>query len=301
MTAAAEFFAALPERLSAAGDELGAAVIAFALTARPTAAGRCGSRPDGAQVEPGVAPADVTVTCARELWEQLCDGAHGAADGLGDGPASRSAATCGWPSACARCWGSERARRRSLLALVALLLAGCAREADKHRAVPTAGGLPSFIAQSFDATGTLLVGSKLGVYRSTDGGRTWHTTSRHVWGALAAGFTQASTIVSRGRLLRARQPLLRPRRRAQALALPRRQRVLARVAARRQALRARARHVLAPLRHARLGAHVVPAAGARSCRARRAAIAVARAKGGPDVDLRRRRAAPASGAPSTPA
>ena len=67
--------------------------------------------------------------------------------------------------------------------------------------MPTAGGPPSFLAQSFDATGTLLVGTPLGVYRSTDGGRTWHTTSRHVWGALAAGFTQASTIVSRGRLL----------------------------------------------------------------------------------------------------
>ena len=63
------------------------------------------------------------------------------------------------------------------------------------------GGKPSFLAQSFDATGTLLVGTPLGVYRSTDGGRTWHTTKRHVWGALSAGFTQASTIVSRGRLL----------------------------------------------------------------------------------------------------
>ena len=67
--------------------------------------------------------------------------------------------------------------------------------------MPTAGGTPSFLAQSFDATGTLLVGTPLGVYRSSDGGRTWHTTQRHVWGALAAGFTQASTIVSRGRLL----------------------------------------------------------------------------------------------------
>jgi photosystem II stability/assembly factor-like uncharacterized protein len=92
-------------------------------------------------------------------------------------------------------------RAGAALALLALLLAGCTRAADEHRAVPTAGGPPSFIAQSFDATGTLLLGSKLGVYRSTDGGRTWHTTTRHVWGALAAGFTQASTIVSRGRLL----------------------------------------------------------------------------------------------------
>ena len=87
------------------------------------------------------------------------------------------------------------------LAVVAVLLAGCGRSVDEHRAVPTAGGTPSFLAQSFDATGTLLVGTPLGVYRSTDGGRTWHTTQRHVWGALSAGFTQASTIVSRGRLL----------------------------------------------------------------------------------------------------
>jgi photosystem II stability/assembly factor-like uncharacterized protein len=96
-----------------------------------------------------------------------------------------------------------RARHALLLipAVCALLLAGCAREADQHRAVPTAGGTPSFLAQSFDATGTLLVGTPLGVYRSNDGGRTWHTTQRHVWGALAVGFTQASTIVSRGRLL----------------------------------------------------------------------------------------------------
>ena len=67
--------------------------------------------------------------------------------------------------------------------------------------MPTSGGPPSFLAQSFDAIGTLLVGTPQGVYRSTDGGRTWHTTTRHVWKALSAGFTQASTIVSRGRLL----------------------------------------------------------------------------------------------------
>jgi photosystem II stability/assembly factor-like uncharacterized protein len=94
--------------------------------------------------------------------------------------------------------------RRALAAaslLLALALAGCTREADQPRAVPTASGRPSFLAQAFDATGTLLVGTPGGVFRSSDGGRTWHTTSRHVWGALAAGFTQASTIVSRGRLL----------------------------------------------------------------------------------------------------
>jgi photosystem II stability/assembly factor-like uncharacterized protein len=86
-------------------------------------------------------------------------------------------------------------------ALLAVALGGCTRQADQHRAVPTISGTPSFLAQSFDATGTLLVGTPLGVYRSSDGGRTWHTTQRHVWGALAVGFTQASTIVSRGRLL----------------------------------------------------------------------------------------------------
>jgi photosystem II stability/assembly factor-like uncharacterized protein len=82
-----------------------------------------------------------------------------------------------------------------------MLLAGCTREADERRSVPTTDGTPHFLVQSFDATGTLLVGTPLGVYRSSDGGRTWHTTTLHVWGALSAGFTQASTIVSRGRLL----------------------------------------------------------------------------------------------------
>ena len=42
MTAAAEFFSALPERLSTAGDGMASAVIAFALEGAPTAAGRCG-------------------------------------------------------------------------------------------------------------------------------------------------------------------------------------------------------------------------------------------------------------------
>ena len=87
------------------------------------------------------------------------------------------------------------------LAVGVLLLAGCTREADEPRAVPPEYGTPNFLVQSFDATGTLLLGTPLGVYRSSDGGRTWHTTTRHVWGALSAGFTLASTIVSRGRLL----------------------------------------------------------------------------------------------------
>ena len=71
MTAAAEFFTALPERLGAAGEDLGPAVIAFALAGAPDG-GWTLRLPD--VVEPGVAPADVTVTCTQEHWEQLCDG-----------------------------------------------------------------------------------------------------------------------------------------------------------------------------------------------------------------------------------
>ena len=74
MTAAAEFFAALPERLSSAGDGMGPAVIAFALDGAPAGGWTLRLSPDGRQVEPGVVPADVTVTCTRELWEELCDG-----------------------------------------------------------------------------------------------------------------------------------------------------------------------------------------------------------------------------------
>ena len=87
------------------------------------------------------------------------------------------------------------------IAVVALLLAGCGRSVDEHRAVSDGrrhAELPRAVVRR---DGTLLVGTPHGVYRSTDGGRTWHTTERHVWGALSAGFTQASTIVSRGRLL----------------------------------------------------------------------------------------------------
>jgi hypothetical protein len=72
VTAAAEFFTALPERLSAVGEELGPAVIAFALAGAPDGGWTLRLGPN--DVEPGVAPADVTVTCTREHWEQLCDG-----------------------------------------------------------------------------------------------------------------------------------------------------------------------------------------------------------------------------------
>jgi ubiquinone biosynthesis protein UbiJ len=74
VTAAAEFFAALPERLSAGGGDLDGTVIAFALTGAPEGGWTLRLAADGSQVVPGVAPADVTVTCAQALWEQLLAG-----------------------------------------------------------------------------------------------------------------------------------------------------------------------------------------------------------------------------------
>jgi hypothetical protein len=74
VTAAAEFFSSLPERLSAADDSMGPAVIAFALAGAPQGGWTLRLGGEGPEVDAGVAPADVTVTCAREHWEQLCDG-----------------------------------------------------------------------------------------------------------------------------------------------------------------------------------------------------------------------------------
>jgi hypothetical protein len=74
VTAAAEFFAALPERLSAVGDDMGTSVVAFALAGAPAGGWTLRLGDGSPQVEAGVVPADVTVSCAREVWEQLCDG-----------------------------------------------------------------------------------------------------------------------------------------------------------------------------------------------------------------------------------
>jgi putative sterol carrier protein len=74
VTAAAEFFAALPERLSAGDGGMGDAVIAFALEGAPDGGWTLRLGAEAAEVAAGVAPADVTVTCARDHWEQLCDG-----------------------------------------------------------------------------------------------------------------------------------------------------------------------------------------------------------------------------------
>jgi hypothetical protein len=73
VTAAAEFFAALPERLGAADGGMGEAVIAFALEGAPGGGWTLRLGEDPPALAAGVAPADVTVTCTEALWEQLCD------------------------------------------------------------------------------------------------------------------------------------------------------------------------------------------------------------------------------------
>jgi putative sterol carrier protein len=74
VTAAAEFFSALPERLNAAEETTGPAVIAFALDGAPGGGWTLRLGEDGAEVAEGVAPADVTVTCALEQWERIVGG-----------------------------------------------------------------------------------------------------------------------------------------------------------------------------------------------------------------------------------
>jgi hypothetical protein len=73
VTAAAEFFAALPERLSTAEEDFGPAVIAFALHGAPAGGWTLRLGPEWPQIATGPAAADVTVTCAQSTWEQLCD------------------------------------------------------------------------------------------------------------------------------------------------------------------------------------------------------------------------------------
>jgi hypothetical protein len=73
VTAAAEFFAALPERLSARGDDMGGAVVAFALAGAPHGGWTLRFGPGGPELDRGVAAADVTVTCQNDVWEQLLE------------------------------------------------------------------------------------------------------------------------------------------------------------------------------------------------------------------------------------
>jgi SCP-2 sterol transfer family len=74
VTAAAEFFSALPARLQDAEQSAGPAVIAFALDGAPSGGWTLRLAEEGAAVEPGVAAADVTVTCALAHWERIIAG-----------------------------------------------------------------------------------------------------------------------------------------------------------------------------------------------------------------------------------
>jgi hypothetical protein len=87
------------------------------------------------------------------------------------------------------------------LTLLALLAAGCSGSRDSPRALPPGVADPSFVVQSFDAQGTLLLGAPSGVYRSTDGGQSWTPTSPPIFRGLSAGFSKASTLVTRGVLV----------------------------------------------------------------------------------------------------
>jgi hypothetical protein len=74
VTAAAEFFSSLPARLNRAEETPARAVIAFALDGAPSGGWTLRLGDDGAAVEVGVTPADVTVTCALEQWERIVVG-----------------------------------------------------------------------------------------------------------------------------------------------------------------------------------------------------------------------------------
>ena len=94
----------------------------------------------------------------------------------------------------------QRARLVVPLALVGLVLGGCRAGPSDPHSLPRGTDLPSFLVQSPDARGTLLLGTRQGVFRSSDAGATWRRAQRASFGALSAGFTPGSTIVTRGRL-----------------------------------------------------------------------------------------------------
>src|SRR3954452_2035734 len=95
----------------------------------------------------------------------------------------------------------RRGRAGAALALLGLAaLCGCAAGPKEARPLPPGIDPPSFISQSSDARGTILLGTTQGVFRSVDAGASWSRTRPGVYRALSAGFTSGSTIVSRGRL-----------------------------------------------------------------------------------------------------
>jgi hypothetical protein len=71
VTAAAEFFAALPDGLGEVDEALAGAVVAFALDGAPAGGWTLRLAEGGASVEAGVGAADVTVACSCDDWERL--------------------------------------------------------------------------------------------------------------------------------------------------------------------------------------------------------------------------------------
>ena len=218
--------------------------------------------PDGLQVVPGVAArrrhGDVHARAlGRAAATAACLRRRPGRPGCWS-----SAATCAWRSGCALCWGSERCASASLArARPCCSRAARARPTSTGPCRPRTGRRASSRSPS-TPPGTLLLGTparRLPLERRRpDVAHDDPPRLGRALGRLHAGLDDRLARAAAA----ARQSLLRPRRPAQALALPRRQRARALVAARREALRARPRHVLAPLRHARLRAHVVPAPGA---------------------------------------
>ena len=298
MTAAAEFFSALPERLSAAGEDLRPAVIAFALAGAPDGGWtlRLGRE---AAVErrrrAGGRHGDVHAGALGAALRRQ----HVAADGLGDRPARgqrRHAAGAAAPLAaghlrCAAavapprplspcCSPAAPARPTST--------APCPRP-EARRASSRSRSMRPARCSSARRSASIArpTAAGPGTRRSgTSGARSRLASPRPRRSSRAGGCCSAATSPT----TTSTRPSARP---STAAACWRS------AAPRRQALRARARHLLAPLRHARLGPHVEPAAALDLPRSARA-IAVARAKGAPTSSTPPT-GARASGARSTPA
>src|SRR5262249_11170246 len=92
-----------------------------------------------------------------------------------------------------------RAGAAALLVLAVAGLTGCCAGPKEARALPLGIDPPRFLVESFDARGTLLLGTPQGVFRSSDAGASWQPTFPRVFRGVSAGFTKGSTIVSRGR------------------------------------------------------------------------------------------------------
>ena len=71
-----------------------------------------------------------------------------------------------------------RARRRhAALVALALLAGSCSHGPEESRDLPPGGERPAFLVQSYDRYGTLLLGGRDAVWRSSDAGRTWQVVA----------------------------------------------------------------------------------------------------------------------------